>query len=246
MPEMYPEEMQMPEGAGPSELQQTISDSFNNLAAKMNFGLYVGDDVWNVTHLPKSGRTEPKSRIRKIFPGGKDENKPNGKPGLPKPKLFSRFRSGVTTMVRDPNNLLFGDQPTHMLNDEDMEEDDVDTDNLHRYAQKLRELEDQDREVNPEFLILQDGKTVYGVHEADTDGKVKLSKRKPIYDRNADQKPDEVAEKKKLLARLKAPFSRNKDSKDGKPSTPDSRSPRKSSRKSNIDESMAMPDDYAG
>ena len=77
------------------------------------------------------------------------------------------------------------------------EEDGVDTDDLHRYAQKLRELEDTDREVNPEFLVLRDGKTVYAVHEADAEGKMKLSTRKPIYDRYADQTPDDELVRKK-------------------------------------------------
>jgi hypothetical protein len=44
----------------------------------MNFIQYVGDDKWCVIHKPKSARAEPKSRIRKILPGGKDD-KPNGK-----------------------------------------------------------------------------------------------------------------------------------------------------------------------
>jgi hypothetical protein len=92
------------------------------------------------------------------------------------------------------------------------EEDGVDTDDLHRYAQKLRELEDTDREVNPEFLVLRDGKTVYAVHEADAEGKMTYSTRKPIYDRSVDQAPDdESPEKKKLLSRLRNPFARNKD-----------------------------------
>lgn len=167
-------------------------------------------------HLPKSARAEPKSRIRKILPGNhnKDE-KPVKKTTGPKGNILNRIRAGVSTLVNDENNLIFGEHAKYDAFDYDEEEDDVDTDNLNRYAQQLRELEDQDREINPEYLVIRDGKTVYGVHEADTDGKVKLSSRKPIYDRFADQTADPQTEKKKLLARIKNSFTRNKD-KDGK------------------------------
>lgn len=241
--EMYPGDIPVLD-SGLGEYQQSILDSFNNLSAKMNFVQYVGTDEWCIIHMPKSGRTDNKSRIRKILPGShKADNKPGAKPGVPKQKAFTRFLSGVTTLVHDRNNMLFGDQPTHELNPNYDEPEEVDTDDLHRYAQKLRELEDQDREVNPEYLVLHDGKTVYAVHEADEDGKVKLSKRKPIYDRAADQKPDEQNDKKKLLSRLKAPFTRNKDGKDSKSvtSTPDARSHRKSSRKSFNDDMTIAP-----
>jgi len=170
-----------------------------------------------------------------MLPGQKDEKVTTKKPPVPKGSLFTRIRSSVNTLVNDPNNLIFGERSNYELNDQE-EEEEIDTDDLHRYAQKLRELEDQDREINPEFLVLHDGKTVYGIRESDVDGKVKISKRKPIYDRFADQKPDEQSDRKKLLARLKVPFSRNKD-KDSKESksaatTPDIRLQRKSSRKS--------------
>ncbi|CAF0954860.1 unnamed protein product [Adineta ricciae] len=241
--EMYPEDIPILD-SGLGEYQQSILDAFNNLSAKMNFAEYIGADDWCVAHKPKSGRAENKSRIRKMLPGSnKADNKPGAKPGVPKQKLLTRFRTGVTSLVRDPNNMLFGEQPTHELNPDYDEPEEVDTDDLHRYAQKLRELEDQDREVNPEYLVLHDGKTVYAVHEADEDGKVKLSKRKPIYDRMADQKPDDQTDKKKLLARLRAPFTRNKDGKDSKSATttPDTRSHRKSSRKSLNDEMAIAP-----
>ncbi|UJR09486.1 hypothetical protein I4U23_013724 [Adineta vaga] len=245
-PDMYPNDIPIA-GNDIGEYQQSIIDIYSNLASKMKFSDYVGDDNWCVVHLPKGARNEHKSRIRKMIPGAsKDDNKPGAKSNGPKPKLFTRFRTSVSTLVRDPNNLLFGEQATHELNEEYDDPNDVDTDDLHRYAQKLRELEDQDREVNPEFLVLHDGKTVYGVHESDADGKVTLSKRKPIYDRAADQKPDDQVEKKKLLSRLKVPFTRNKDGKDSKSaaSTPDSRFHRKSSRKSlNNEMTVASNDD---
>jgi hypothetical protein len=74
-----------------------------------------------------------------------------------------------------------------------------------------------------------------------------LATRKPIYDRFGDQAPDESpSEKKKLLARLKNPFTRNKD-KDGKGSnspksangTPDpgKRGARKTANKNGADDS---------
>jgi hypothetical protein len=182
-----------------------------------------------------------------MLPGGNKEEKVTKKPPVPKESLFKRIRSGVNLLVRDENNLIFGEPSNYDGVDEEDDPDGVDTDDLHRYAQKLRELEDQDREINPEFLVLRDGKTVYGVHESDPDGKVKLSTRKPIYDRFADQKPDAQSDKKKLLSRLRAPFTRNKD-KDGKnsqsaSSTPDPRINRKSSRKSLNDDLATMTKD---
>lgn len=231
-----------------SEYERALLDSYGKLASQVNFAQYVGDDQWCIIHLPKSARNEPKSRIRKILPGGntKDDKLPPKKPTGPKPSLFNRIRASVTTLVRDENNMLFGEQSPYELGDFDEEPDGVDTDNLHRYAQQLRELEDKDREVNPEFLVLRDGKTVYGVHESDTDGKVKLSTRKPIYDRYADQALDEQSEKKKLLSRLKLPFGRNKDNgKDNKSpksanTTPNPRITRKSSRKS-LNDDVSVP-----
>ncbi|CAF1030954.1 unnamed protein product [Adineta ricciae] len=229
-----------------SDYELGITNAFNNLASKMNFTQFVGDDQWTVKHFPKSGRAEPKSRIRKILPGTKDE-KPDGKsaPGRQinqKGGFLNRLRTGVNNLVRDENNMLFGEQSKYELNYYEEEADTVDTDDLHRYTQKLRELEDTDREVNPEFLVLRDGKSVYAVHEADEEGKMTLSKRKPIYDRYRDQAPDEErADKKKLLSRLKNPFGRNKD-KDGKrsdslkpinPETPDSAGKRKAKKTGN-------------
>lgn len=203
-----------------SEYESAIVKAYEDLAAKMNFAQYVGDDKWCIMHLPKSARQEPKSRIRKLIPGMKDGKTPAAganKNVNQKGGFLNRIRSGVSTLVRDENNLIFGDGKEYELAYADEEEDGVDTDDLHRYAQKLRELEDQDRELNPEFLVLQDGKTVYAVHEADGEGKMTLAKRKPIYDRFADQAPEgaEGGEKKKLLSRFKLPFGRNKD-KDGK------------------------------
>jgi hypothetical protein len=207
-------------------------NSYNNLGSKLQFSQYVGDDQWNIVHPPKSARTEPKSGIRKILPGARRNSKPAQQLG----SLINRISHGMNTLLRDEKNLVFGEQQMKNVAEFEYEADGVDTDNLHRYAQQLRELEDQDREVNPEFLVLHDGKTVYGVHELDADGKTQLSKRKPIYDRVADQQPDEQTEKKKLLSRLKLPFTRHKekDEKESKSanSTPDPGSRRKSSRKS--------------
>jgi len=236
-----------------SEYESAIIDAYKNLASKINFGEFVGNDQWCIIHLPKSARTEQKSRIRKILPGGKDD-KSNGKSSGGKTTnqkggFFNRIRSGVGTLVRDENNLLFGEQANYEIAMYEEEDEDIDTDDLHRYAQKLRELEDTDREVNPEFLVLRDGKTVYAVHEADDQGKMKYSTRKPIYDRYVDQAPDdEPVEKKKILSRVKNVFNRNKD-KDGKDSnspklsngTPEptgKRGTRKSTNK-NTDDDMA-------
>ncbi|CAF3820120.1 unnamed protein product [Adineta steineri] len=220
-----------------SEFQQSILETYNNLSSKVNFFQYVGDDQWFVSHLPKSGRPEPKHRIRNMLPiiNSKEERVTAKSIIMTRGKVLKRFNRGMNMLVRDPKNIFFGEyQQEYEFNPEEDEGDGVDTDDLHRYAQKLRELEDQDREVNPEFLILQDGKTTYGVHESDADGKVTLAKRKPIYDRTADQQPDEQIEKKKLLSRLRLPFGRNKDGKDTKSAstTPDNRTHRKSSRKS--------------
>ncbi len=196
--------------------------------------------------MPKTARTEPKSRIRKMLPGGNKDEKPTNKPPVPKGSLLTRFRNGMNTLVRDEKNLIFGETSNYDVIDPDDDPDGIDTDDLHRYAQKLRELEDQDREVNPEFLVLRDGKTVYGVHESDADGKIKLSTRKPIYDRQADQKPDEQSTKKTIISYLKMPFGKNKDAKDTKSAntTPDSHLRRKSSRKSlNDDLATAINDE---
>ncbi len=222
----------LPSEDNTSELQKSIIDPYSNLSSKIDFSQYVGNDQWNVNHLPKSARTEPKSRIRRILPSG---NK-NTKSGIPKGSLFNRLSSGINVLLHDEKNIVFGKQQISNVADLEDEADGVDTDNLHRYAQQLRDLEDQDREVNPEFLVLHDGKTVYGVHESDADGKTQLAKRKPLYDRFADQKPDESVEKKKLLSRLKIPFTRRKDkeektSKSGN-TTPEPAIHRKSSRKS--------------
>ncbi|UJR36645.1 hypothetical protein I4U23_029363 [Adineta vaga] len=229
-----------------SEYELAIANAYNNLASNNGFSELFGGDEWIVKHLPKSARGEPKSRIRKILPGSKDE-KPDGKSSTSKQTnqkggFLNRLRSGVNTLVRDEGNMFFGEQSKYELNYIEDEEDGVDTDDLHRYAQKLRELEDNDREVHPEFLVLRDGKTVYAVHEADAEGKMTLSTRKPIYDRYRDEAPDdERAEKKKLLARLKNPFGRNKDkdakgSNSPKPSitgTPDSSGKRKARKATN-------------
>jgi hypothetical protein len=224
-------------------------DSYNSLASQVNFSQYIGDDEWRIIYLPKSARTEPKSRIRKMLPGGGKDDKPGGKPTPkgPKPKdnLFKRIRTGVQTLVGDENNLIFGSRSNYDPAYYEDEDDGLDTDDLHRYAQRLRELEDTDREVNPEYLVLRNGKSVYGVHEADVDGKVTLATRKPIYDRHSDQKPDEQSEKRKLLSRLKLPFTRNK-SKDEENSksasaTPNPQVRRKSSRKSLNDDMTTMP-----
>jgi hypothetical protein len=219
IPPAYPTEGEgIVDNAERSEYETAIKEAYDQLASKVNFSQYVGEDKWCVIHLPKTARSEPKSRIRKMLPGGKDD-KPTGKPAGEKLGFFKRINHGLNTLVRDENNIIFGNNVPKQTAYYEEEEDGVDTDDLHRYAQKLRELEDTDREVNPEFLVLRDGKTVYGVHEADGEGKMKLSTRKPIYDRYGDQAPDDAEpEKKKLLSRLKLPFTRNKD-KDGKGSS---------------------------
>ena len=228
-------------------------DAYENFSSKINFVEYVGDDQWCINHLPKSGRSEPKSRIRKILPGGKD-NKSNGKTTAHHTnRFFDRIRSGVQVLVHDESNLIFGDAPNYELLYYDDEESNLDTDDLHRYAQKLRELEDNDREINPEFLVLRDGKTVYGVHETDDEGKTKLSTRKPIYDRFSDQAVDngDSTDKKNFLSRLRLPFARNKD-KDGKggespkssTGTPDSQRKRtKKSNKKTANDAVAIASD---
>jgi hypothetical protein len=234
-----------------SEYEIAILDAYSNLSSKLNFAEFVGNDQWAIINLPKSARVEPKSRIRKILPGGNSDKPPGAKSGnQQKGGFFNRIRTGVGTLVRDENNLLFGERSNYEINYFEDEEDGVDTDDLHRYAQKLRELEDTDREVNPEFLVLRDGKTVYAVHEADADGKMTFSTRKPIYDRSHDQAPDnEPSEKKNFLSRIrKNPFARNKD-KDSKGSnspksatgTPDSNGKRRTKKSNNktTDDDMA-------
>lgn len=218
VPSEYPTEgEQLPGESEKSEYETAIYQAYDNLSSKMTFVDYVGNDQWSIIHLPKSARTEPKSRIRKMLPGGNSSNKSddkssNGRNPNQQKGLFGRLMTGVGALIRDENNLIVGEAATHDYAYFDDDEDGVDTDDLHRYAQKLRELEDQDREVNPEFLVLRDGKTVFAVHEADAEGKMTLSTRKPIYDRQADQRPDENSEKKKFLARLRRnPFSRSKE-----------------------------------
>ncbi|CAF2384271.1 unnamed protein product [Rotaria sp. Silwood2] len=229
-----------------SDYETAITDAYSNLAAAVNFGQYVSDDTWGIMYLPKSARHESKSRIRKILPGGK-EDKSDGKSSTGKTTnqkggFLNRFRSGVSTLVKDENNLLFGERSNYDVLMYDEEDEEIDTDDLHRYAQKLRDLEDNDKEINPEYLVLRDGKTVYAVQETDADGKTKLSTRKPIYDRFVDQTPDdEPMEKKKFFSRIKNTFSRNKDkdnksiaspkSSNGTPDANRKRSTKKSSSK---------------
>ena len=149
-------------------------------------------------------------------------------------------------LVHDEKNLIFGERANY---DEAYVEDEPDDiDNLHRFAHQLRQLEDIDREIHPEYLVLHDGKRTYGVHESDADGKMKLATRKPIYDRFHDQQPEESPEKKTLLARLKLPFHRQKndDSQEGDKSPSDnqlSQKRRKSSRKSLNDGLTTMPNE---
>ncbi|CAF0961362.1 unnamed protein product [Rotaria sordida] len=198
-----------------SDYETAITETYSNLASAVNFSQYFGNDEWSITCLPKSARNEPKSRIRKMLPGGKDDKfdgtSSTGTTTNQKRGFLNRIRAGVNTLVRDENNMLFGERSNYdMLQYED-EEDSVDADDLHRYAQQLRDLEDNDREINPEYLVLRDGKTVYAVHETDADGKTTLSTRKPIYDRFFDQTPDdEQIRKMKIFSRIKRTFSRNK------------------------------------
>lgn len=207
-----------------STYETAIVNAYKDLASKVNFAEFVGNDEWCVLHKPKSARSEPKSRIRKILPGGNSDKGPGAKANNQKGGFLTRFRSGVNTLVKDESNILFGEQSMYDTAYFDDEEDGVDTDDLHRYAQKLRELEDADREVNPEFLILRDGKTDYAVHETDAEGKMTFSKRKPIYDRTHDQAPDdEPSVRKNLLARLrKNPFGRSKDKESKESNSPKS------------------------
>ena len=218
-----PDETPM-ETTAQSDYERAIFDAFSNLSNKMNFTEYVGGDVWTIIHPPKTARLPNRTGIRKIIPGGKQDRmdpRLNGsRGGLNAPPVkagfFNRMKSSVSTLVRDENNLIFGDKANYDVSYFEEEEDGVDTDNLHRYAQKLRELEDADREINPEYIVIRDGKTIFGVQETDAEGKMTLSKRKPIYDRAADQDPEvafESNEKRKILnlGRLRNPFSRNKD-----------------------------------
>lgn len=244
-PSEYPP---MEAGQERSSYETAIVEAYQDLASKINFANYVGNDQWCVLHLPKSARTEPKSRIRKMLPGGNSEKKPGATPNTQKGGFLNRIRSSMSTLVKDENNLIFGEQSPYDAFYDDDDEDGVDTDDLHRYAQKLRELEDADREVNPEFLILRDGKTDYAVHEADAEGKLTFSKRKPIYDRSHDQAPDDEPGKKNLFSRLRKPFARNKD-KDSKGSqspksaieTPDQNGKRRKKKSHN----RTTDDDFA-
>ena len=186
-----------PNDVDPTE--RAIIDVYSGLASKINFSAYVGSDQWCVVHWPKSARTETKSRRRKRLPGAKKVLKATQS----KTSLFHRLRTGVNTLVHNDNNLVFGEQPNDHL---------TCLDDLHHYAQQLRELEDAEREIYPEYLVLRDGKAVYGVHESDADGQMKLVVRKPIYDRSHGQQPDESVEKRKLLARLKLSFQRHRNS----------------------------------
>lgn len=228
--------------------EKTIIDVYSRLASKIDFSTYVGDDQWGVVHLPKSARIEAKSRLRKIIPGVNKDGKSAVKVTQSKASLLNRLRSSVNMLVHDENNLIFGERANYDEAYVEDEPDGIDTDNLHRLAHQLRQLEDIDREIHPEYLVLHDGKTKYGVHEADADGKMKLATRKPIYDRFHDQQPEDSPEKRKLLARLKLPFQRRKSSDNqerGKsPSDKQlSQKHRKSTRKSLNDGLTTMPNE---
>lgn len=239
-----------------SEYEQAITEAFSALSNKMNFTEYVGGDVWSIIHPPKSARMPNRSGIRRIIPGSRPDrtdprlNGPRGSNAAVPPQkagFFNRMKSTVSTLVRDENNLIFGEKSNYEVAYFDEEEDDVDTDDLHRYAQKLRELQDADREINPDILVIRDGKTMFGVEETDAEGKTVFSKRKPIYDHDVHQEPESQNNqgKKKLFGLLRKPFSRAKD-RDGKgegspksiSGTPDpneKQSRRKSSKKTTDD-----------
>ncbi|CAF1099861.1 unnamed protein product [Rotaria sordida] len=221
-----------------SEYETAIINAYSNLASNVHFSQYFGDE-WRIAYLPKPARTDEKSLIRKILPGGNKDEKSPKKTTAPKGGILTRLRNGVSTLVRDENNMLFGERSNIEKRDYGDDPDDIDTDNLNRYAQKLRDLEDRDREINPEYLVLRDGKTLYAVHESDADGTVKLAKRKPIFDRFADQKINDQSGKKTILSRLKSSFSRSKDIDDNDSQslkldgdTSNTRLQRKSSKKS--------------
>jgi hypothetical protein len=243
-----------------SEYEQAITDAFSNLAAKINFTEYVGGDVWSIIHPPKTARAPNRTGIRKIIPGSsnrQDHRLPlNGRGTLNSQAnrvgLLNRMKKTVSTLVLDENNMLFGSQQNYGVAYFEEEEDEVDTDNVHRDAQKLREFEDAHRDVYPDVIVIRGGKTVFGVQETNAEGKTILSKRKPKYDRAADQEIDSFEEtgKKKMFGRLRNPLAKAKD-RDGKEEnspksstgTPDGnekKSKRKSSKKQNDESTMGM------
>lgn len=233
-----------------SDYEKAISNAYKDLASKVNFADFVGNDQWCILHPPKSARTEPKSRIRRILPGGNSDKGPGAQGNNQKGRFMTRFSSVMNTLVKDESNLLFGQQSAYDMIYPDEEEDGVDTDDLHRYAQKLRELEDADREFNPEVLILRDGKTDYAVHETDAEGKMTFSKRKPIYDRTHDQAPDDdTSVRRTILSRLrKNPFGRSKDkeSKDSNsPKSPNETADHNGKRRNKKSKNKTNDDDFA-
>ena len=125
-----------------SDYEASIIDAYSNLGSKLNFAEFVGSDQWDIIHKPKSARTEPKSRIRKILPGGNSDKPAGAKPANTKGGFLNRIRSGMGTLVRDENNLIFGEHSNYELGYPDDEDEDVDTDDLHRYAQKLPQLKE--------------------------------------------------------------------------------------------------------
>ncbi|CAF1169307.1 unnamed protein product, partial [Didymodactylos carnosus] len=187
-----------------SEFETNILTAYGKLV-NVNFAQYVGNDKWTIEHPPKSSK-----QTRKIFGFKRNENDKSPTVRRKATALLTKFRTGMGVLLRDEKNLVFGEQYPYDQGFYNDEEDGVDTDNLHRYAQRLRELEDEDREINPEFLVLKDGKTMYGVHEAGAEGESIFSTRKPIYDRHSDQTPDEIKEKKKILDRLRGTFRKQK------------------------------------
>ncbi|CAF4401500.1 unnamed protein product, partial [Rotaria magnacalcarata] len=62
-----------------SEYEQEILNSYNTLAANIDFSQYVGDEQWHLMHLPKSARVESKSLMRKILPGGHNKDEKQAK-----------------------------------------------------------------------------------------------------------------------------------------------------------------------
>lgn len=197
------------------------------MSSQINFTEFVGDDQWQINNLPKSARAPTKSGIRKILPGQKE-----ARSGGSKPNFTKRILSNFSNLVRDENNLIFGERSNFDVA-YGSDDDEIDTDNLHKMAQQLREIEDHDREYNPDSVYIENGDLKFGVREIDDEGKVKFEKRKPILDRPADQRLQEIENgKRKLFGILKIPFGRNKEKIDEQAGeVDDKRQPRKGKKK---------------
>ena len=193
--------------------EKIIIDSCSYLASKINFAQYIGNDHWRIIHLPKSTRTGSKSRIKRMLFSSSNKNEQSTKKAL-KSKIsqLNRICNGVNKTVRDENSLIVNEVSNFDLAKQKAGLDGIDTYNLNHYTNYLCKVEDKDHEINPDFLVLGDGKIVYSIHESDSDRKFKLATHQPIYDYFVDHRLEkQTTEKKKFLSRLKNPFTRNKN-----------------------------------